>query len=391
MKKFLYTTIIAMGLGGNLSADNISAHKEFRGASNIQESQENWYRELRIDNWVKSGVSKKKIYSVLNRINSNNILRDKNNEFKPNHWTYEFTKEANKVLDEARSYEQLREASTLYLIASYPNLLTKHEINALNKSVDTYVKAEQLIANNVRKINMNGITGILHLPKEINKKLPVVLWTGGVDKPLVSHLSSIKKYFENEIAVITFDMPGAGLNINSITSIGNESLMHEKALAYVKSNVLFDSSKIAALSSSGAGVPLIEFTLNNPDLKAVVARCTLVDGVLTKPFLLDKLPLMSVQSFGKRIGADINNFDTYAEKTIPLSLKTKGYFDGKVYTDTPLLVINTKKDPVASPEDMKKTAKMSSKGIVKFFGEEGHCPNSSKAEEYIFNFINEYI
>lgn len=391
MKTLISSTILALSLTVSLQANNLENHTEFRGASGIEKSQETWYRELRINSWVKLGLEKEKIYAVLERINSGKTLRDETNEFKPKHWTYEFSKEAKKVYSKATTYKQLREASTLYLIASYPNLMSEHEIDALEKSLDIYVQAEQLKGNNVRKINMNGTPGILHLPKDDVEKLPVILWTGGVDKPLVTHLAKINRYIDEGKAVITFDMSGAGLNKNTVVTLGNEDEMHQNALNYVKENKIFDSSKIAVLGSSGSGVTLMEFAMKTPELKAVVARCAMVDGPLSKPQSLKHVPLMSAQAYGVRIGADINDLDSYGKFTIPLSLKTKGYLDGKTYMKTPLLVINTKKDPIAMPEDMQKTANMSSNGIVSFVGEEGHCPSLKEADDIIYNFINKNI
>jgi len=196
---------------------------------------------------------------------------------------------------------------------------------------------------------------------------------------------------KNGTAVITFDTPGAGLNSEIILQLGKESLAHEAALSYVKTDSRLDGSRIAALSQSGSGIALIEFAIDNPKLKAVVARCAVVDGILTKPHLLPHLPLMTTQSFGVRIGADINDFSSFGELTIPLSLKTKGYFDGKTRMNTPLLVINTAGDMVASAQDMQYTAALSSQGIVEFHGDDGHCPQGQEAKDSITNFLDKHI
>jgi len=389
MKRLTLITAIVSII--SLEANNLENHTQFSGINSLEKNQALWYRELRIKSWVQLGLEKENIYKVLKRINAGKELRDETNEFQVKNWTYEFTKEAQKIYNTAKTYQQLREASTLYLIASYPNLMTKHELIALEKSLDIYIQAEQLLGNNVKKIDMNGTTGILHLPKEKREKIPVVLWTGGVDKPLVTHLAKIQRYVNAGNAVITFDMPGAGLNINTVTSLGKEDAMHQNALKYVKENKIFDTSKISVLGSSGSGVSLMEFAIKTPELKAVVARCAMVDGPLSKPKALKHVPLMSAQAFGVRIGADINNLDSYGKLTIPLSLKTKGYLDGKHYINTPLLVINTAKDPIAMPEDMKKTAMISSNGIVRFVGKEGHCPSSKEADDIIYNFISNNI
>lgn len=389
------------------TATNIEGHQNFRGAELIVEGQENWYRELRLNSWVEMGVTEAEIAAVLTRIDSDKKLRDESNEDTEGHWTFEFSKEAQHFNLQANHVTGIaaatlyQKASTFWLIASYPNLHQANELVALNKSVDAYVQAATLRGENVEKVKLpledksispSYIIGLLHLPKiEANKKAPVTLWTGGVDKALVEHHGSLIDTVNNGTAVLTFDMPGAGLNNNIILELDKETEAHDAALAYVLNDDRLDNSRIAVLSQSGAGIPLMEFAIDNPELKAIVARCAVVDGVLTKPFLFPKLPLMTSQSFGKRIGADITKLDSFGELTVPLSLKTKGYFDGKARMDTPMLVINTSGDMVASAEDMQKTAALSTQGVVEFYGTDGHCPEGQEAADSITNFINDRI
>lgn len=387
------------------AATNIEGHQNFRGADLIVEGQENWYRELRMADWQKMGLTDKEISTVLSRIDSDKKLRDESNEDTKGHWTFEFSKEAERFNLQANQVTGIaaaalyQKASTLWLIASYPNLHQANELAALDKSVNAYVQAATLRGENVERVKLpltdksikpTYITGILHLPKG-TKKAPVVLWTGGVDKALVEHHHSLVDTVNNGTAVLTFDMPGAGLNSNIIFELGKETESHDAALAFVKNDSRIDNTRIAALSSSGAGIPLMEFGMKTPELKAIVARCTVVDGILTKPFLFPKLPLMTSQSFGQRIGADVTKLESFGELTVPLSLKTKGYFDGKARMNTPMLVINTSGDMVASAEDMQKTAALSTQGVVEFYGEEGHCPEGQEAADSITNFINDRI
>ena len=387
------------------STSNLDNHQKFRGAELIVEGQENWYRELRMSDWKEMGLTESEIAAVLTRIDSDKKLRDATNENTQGHWTFEFAKEAERFNLQANQVTGIaaadlyQKASTLWLIASYPNLHQANELAALNKSVDAYVQAANLRGENVKRVKLPladksispaYITGILHLPKG-TKKAPVVLWTGGVDKALVEHHHALTNTVNNGTAVLTFDMPGAGLNSNITFELGKETEAHDAALAFVKNNPRIDNARIAALSSSGAGIPLMEFGIKHPELKAIVARCTVVDGVLTKPFLFPELPLMTSQSFGQRIGADITKLDSFSELTVPLSLKTKGYFDGKSRMNTPMLVINTSGDMVASAEDMQKTAALSTQGVVEFYGTDGHCPEGQEAADSITNFINDRI
>ena len=388
------------------TTQNLDGHKNFRGAELIVADQEHWYRELRLDNWISFGVTHQEMAAVLDRINAGKTLRDQTNENTKGHWTYEFAKEAEKFNQQARSKASqvasilFQKASTMWMIASYPNLHNPNELAALENSVSAYIDMATLRGETVEKVQLPltdkklskpYITGLLHLPKGVSN-VPVLLWTGGVDKVLTEHYSKIRRYVESGYAVITFDIPGGGLNTETIIEPRKEHSSHQAALDYVQSDARLRNDHVSTLTSSGGGISLIEFAIRNDDkLSAVVARCAVVDGVLTKPFLFPKLPLMTSQSFGIRVGADINDLDSYGKYTIPLSLKTKGYFDGIPRMKTPLLAINTKDDVVASPEDMAKTAAISENGQVQFFGEKGHCPRGEAAEQAIFDFITSNI
>ena len=409
MKKLFIIVFIATSLAACSTSkpkidmtQNLDGHKNFSGAELIVADQEHWYRELRLDGWMSLGVTDQEISAVLDRINAGKTPRDQTNENTKGHWTYEFAKEAEKFNQQARSKSSqaasilFQKASTMWMIASYPNLHNPNELAALDNSVGAYIDMATLRGETVEKVQLPltdkelskpYITGLLHLPKGVSNA-PVLLWTGGVDKVLTEHYSKVRRYVESGYAVITFDIPGGGLNTETLIEPGKEHSSHQAALDYVQSDARLRNNNVSALTSSGGGMSLIEFAIRNDDkLSAVVARCAVVDGILTKPFLFPKLPLMTAQSFGIRVGADINDLDSYGKYSIPLSLKTKGYFDGIPRMKTPLLAINTKDDMVASPEDMVKTAAISENGQVQFFGEEGHCPRGEAAEQAIFDFI----
>ncbi|MEZ9418063.1 alpha/beta hydrolase, partial [Vibrio sp. 10N.286.49.E1] len=88
------------------------------------------------------------------------------------------------------------------------------------------------------------------------------------------------------------------------------------------------------------------------------------DGPIGKTETLKFIPRMSSDSFIARIGGDISDMSYFEQMAPQFSLNNKGLFDGKARIDVPLLAINTKKDPIAMPDDVKKTASLSSKGEV---------------------------
>ncbi len=396
MNKKTIALSILLGLTavGCASTDNMDAHSKFRGEQALEADQSQWFRELRMEDWEKV-VPKEEIREVLVRVNSGGKLRDFINDDEPGHWTYEFTKAADELAKSANDYDSYRKASMMYLIASYPNHMTPQEHKAVERSVETYLKAEALSTTiDVELVEMplptgGTITGLLHLPKGSNEPA-VILYTGGVDKILTEHRDSIEGLLEQGYAVLTFDIPGGGLNNNIRIELGKEDQAHQAALAYVKSDKRLNSKDVGALSSSGGGVPLMTFAINTPELKAVVARCAITTDVLTDTAVFHHAPLMSSMSYGYRLGiTNVNDLDSYGEWTIPLALMTKGYKED--VTDVPVLAINTKDDMVNPPAEMEYTAGLSTKGEVAYFGNSGHCPDGAEAELAITNFFDKYM
>lgn len=374
--------------------DNAEAHSNFRGEQALEADQSQWFRELRMEDWV-TIVPEQEIRAVLEQVHSGEPLRDYINNNEKGHWTYEFTQAADKLAKSANDYASFRKASMMYLIASYPNHMTDHEHKAIERSVEMYLKAEALSETiDVERVAMplaNGesITGLLHLPQ--NSTNPsVILYTGGVDKILTEHRVAIDGMLEQGYAVLTFDIPGGGLNNNIIIELGKEDQAHQAALAYVKSDKRLNSDNVGALSSSGGGVPLMTFAINTPELKAVVARCSVVTDVLTDTEVFHHAPLMSSMSYGYRVGVkDVTDLDSYGQWTIPLALMTKGY--EKDVTQVPVLAINTKDDMVNPPEEMQYTAGLSTRGEVAYYGNSGHCPDGEEAEKAITDFFDKYM
>ena len=146
-------------------------------------------------------------------------------------------------------------------------------------------------------------------------------------------------------------------------------------------------NKVAALSSSGGGVSIVRFAIENQNIKAAVSRCGLVNGPTGNTAILSMLPQMTLDSWATRIGANSMDIDDVSAKSTPHSLVGSGLLDGSILTNVPLLAINTHQDPVAPPADMLATAKASATGQVAFFGASGHCSNEPAASEFIANFI----
>lgn len=404
MKKLLLplliSSIFTFTAQAQPSESNVTSHASFK--NNLDLLQKDFYRGLRFDDWTKSGVTKSEITTVLQGIKGNGELRDQENLNSPMYWTYEFSQAADLLLQQAEEISEpqlastaFMKASTMYLIASYPNLKRPNELLALENAVNNYVKALKLSGDNVSLVKLalpdgDTVPGILHQPKQ-GSLFPAVIWSGGVDKTLIEHHESVSKLVKQGYAVLTSDMPGAGLDYKHALTIGELDISHQAAFQFLEANPNIDNNRIGVLGSSGCGPALLEFALKQPKLKAVVARCSLVDGPLRNDKLLEFIPSMSVDALIARLGGDPGDKDYYAKNATKYSLASRGYFNGVAKIDTPLLAINTHKDPVAMPADVENTAALSSQGKAVFFGKAGHCPDSEEASDYIISFLTQNI
>ncbi|MDB1126209.1 alpha/beta hydrolase [Vibrio algarum] len=401
MKKRLLTSIVATLLTSNVLAntENMTAHSAFK--AELASMQENYYRSLRLDDWIAMGMTEKDISTTMARLKANKegLLIDLNNPNTRGHWTYEFTKTAQNLEDQANTLNTptaYGRASTVYLVASYPNLHQPNEIAALDKAVDLYLKAAKLNGESVEKVDLKrfdnrSIPGLLHLPTNTKTNLPAIIWTGGVDKTLIEHKTDFKSLLESGYAVLTIDMPGAGLDYRNHLKLGEETASHDAAFAFLQNHPQIDRNRIGVLGSSGSGVALIPFAVQQTDLRAVVARCALVDGPIGKQATLKFIPDMSAHSFIARIGGDAGDMRYFKNMATKFSIANKGMFNGQLRIDTPILVINTKKDPVAPIEDMKRTAELSTEGEMFISDEVGHCPDSLEAQNKIIAFIKSNV
>ena len=401
MNKLLLAGVIGLALPSSAFAsdENMTAHTAFK--SNIAEMQSDYYRALRIEEWIAMGAQESDILGTMSRLKAtgDSKLLDTENLDAPGHWTYEFVQTA-KVLEQqavqAQTADSYQRASTAYLIASYPNLLQVNEISALEKAVDLYLQAASLRGENIQKVALTrfddrSIPGLLHLPKKANKPVPAIIWTGGVDKTLIEHRAEFQDLIDSGYAVLTLDMPGAGLDYKNHTQLDQLNASHQAAFEFLENNKNINKDRIGVLSSSGAGIALMDFAIKQPNLKAVVARCALVDGPIGQKETLKYVPRMSADSFIARIGGDAKDM-AYFEKHAPsYSMANRGILDGQARMSTPLLVINAKEDPVAPIRDMEKTAKLSSQGRVYVADEFGHCPDSKVAQDVMTQFLKQHI
>ena len=375
--------------------DNMVAHSSF--SDQLASMQDKYYRSIRLENWIEMGIAEEDISSTMSRLKADEKgqLVDVNNPNTKGHWTYEFTLTAKRleaIAMASNSPKAYDRASAAYLVASYPNLNRPNEILAMEKAVDMYLKAAEIRGENVEKVTLQrfdrrGIAGLLHMPKNVSNKVPAMIWTGGVDKTLIEHKKDFEDLLERGYAILTLDMPGGGLDYKNHLKIGEETVSHDAAMEFLQNHPMINKERIGAFGSSGSGISLLPFAIVQPQLKAVVARCALVDGPIKNEAKLRRLPKMSAHSLAARIGADVGDMGYLNLMAPKFSLANKALLDGQARTNTPILAINTKKDPVAPIKDVQSTAKLSTKGEVFISDEFGHCPDSDEAKSKILEFI----
>lgn len=426
MRKFFIKSILAVAIistYGCKSDETVNNYyqennqkEEVIDAPNYHFVEEDWYRDIRFSDWGKMGVSEELVTSVLSRINGQGgELRDETNLDQKGYWTYEFSQEANRILEKAIELddaELYKKASTLFGIASYPNLRRSHEIYAMDKALTYYITALEMEGDNIEKVSLTladgaSINGVLHMPTtSVSGKIPAMIWSGGVDKSLIEHRTAIDGVLRKGYAVLTLDMPGAGtdhkrsVKAKVIDDEGNviqtstEASSYQAAYNYLTTLNSINAEEIGILTSSGSGVSLFEFVLNGEHkLKAVIARCTLVDGPLTDLDLMKEIPAMSAHAMIARMGGDPGDITYFNKNASPLSLKTKGYFSGHddrtASLDIPILGINADGDPIASEQDLRNVVAFSyhENSNVVITDEFGHCPELPVAQDIIDDFI----
>jgi esterase FrsA len=379
--------------------DNLERHQNFRGEMlTTLVDQENWYRDIRSGSWEDSGLEPDRLIEILTMVaeqSDDTEIFDQDHEAWIQVWmsvAKDAEEKATNTSNQTKTKALYTEAYMAHMLASYPHNNAEITLREIEAAAQSYVKAGNVYrAGRVGRINLEvegvNTTALLHLP-EGGGPFPVVMWSGGIDVTMVEHQHHFEKYFEPEgVAFIAFDIPAVGLNQKIPFVPSKAAVVHHAVYTAIKNHSLLDENKVAALSTSGGGVSIVRFAIENQNIKAAVSRCGLVDGPLGNTAIFPMLPQMTLDSWATRIGANPMDFDDVAAKSTPYSLVVSGLLDGSILTNVPLLAINTHQDPIAPPKDMLATAKASATGQVAFFGASGHCPNEPAASEFIANFI----
>lgn len=383
--------------------ENLQRHKNFRADQlTTLVEQEKWYRDIRSASWIGHGLSEEALLRVLKEIvaaSGDAEIYDRDHAAWIEAWesaARAAQKAAEAAPDAATARALYTEAYLAYMIASYPHNDAALTTRMLEASVVNYIKAGTRSRDDrVQRIVISGdgfeSTALLHMPAG-DGPFPVIMWSGGIDVTLIEHGRMFDEYFEPRgYAMVMFDIPAGGFNQGMLLEPGMTAIMHHAVFRAIENHPQLDANRVGALSSSGGGVSIVNFAVENQKIRAAVSRCGLVHGPITDADKIAMLPQMTLDSWSTRVGADSSDLDDIVAKSAPHSLIDNGLLDGTIRTTVPLLAINTHRDPVATPNDMLATARVSETGQVAFFGRGGHCPRGKAAEQFVVDFLTSYV
>lgn len=371
---------------------------------------DHWYRDVRFGAWEHLGADADVMTATLAQIEQANGTRSNPAQpdtvvaLGPGHWLTEWSLVADETLasaqqaatagDHAAAHERFVQAAIYYNIASYPNLKTSAELEALQQSIDAYEQAGNHVDWTLEKVDVlvegKPVGAFIHLPEEASQPLPVVMVTGGIDVTLIEHYNYFRDHFNDAgVAMVTFDIPGTGASSDFLLDTNSEKI-HSAVLEFVSADDRFDPNRVAVFSSSMGGNPAVKLAVMEPGrISAVVNRCGAIHSMLVaSPNELGLLPDMTRDSFATRVGAsDLTNYREISTLAKPLSLVEQGILTDEIVTTVPILNVNTHDDPIFPPEDMLMVAHSSLGGEVVFSGAEGHCPEGAEHKAAVANWI----
>lgn len=367
----------------------------------------NWYHPIEPDMWVSVGGDRAVLDSVIGRISSAKGTRstpdqpDTITAFGDGNWMYEFLAagddamaRAQSASGEANQYAAYREAIVYYHIAGAPFQNTEANLDALDRSGKAYAKAATLLPGTFQsaKIPHDGRTfeAYLHLPTGAGPH-PILVMSNGSDQSKETALG----YFETElgpkgIGLLSLDMPGLG-DSNAYTSAdGKTEKLHVAAINWAKAHPSVDAQNIFVQGASFGGNAAARVFLGHPDLD--LGGVAYVCGPVHQPFLAPpevyaSFPVFTIDGVKARMDLEPDaSFEQLAEAVRVLSLEGHGLFSGEKI-DTPLLAINTNRDPVASIDDMNLVLARANDARTIIFDMEGHCPPHDAREAIISSWI----
>ena len=185
----------------------------------------------------------------------------------PGNWIYEWSLLAGSYFkqgralaeqgDSAAALKDLLKAVRYYSIASYPHLKNDELADQAQLLCNmAYREAGRLFKVPLKEIQVpfrgKSIQGYLHLPT-IDKPVPLVIVSGGIDSLQVDFLSLYLKYLEpNGIGMLSLDMPGIGY-AEHWPLVQDTSRLHQAVLNHLSEVAWVDHQRIAMVGFRLAG------------------------------------------------------------------------------------------------------------------------------------------
>jgi esterase FrsA len=193
--------------------------------------EEEWFREVRLEDWTTHGGDAAVMEAVLHRIQEATGERENPERFDtvispgPGNWITEWTTVAEEALSKAEAAQsggdsrtarsQFRAASVYFTVAAYPqHRETAREADAFRMAKDAYEKAARLGDWDFERLQVpfegGTFEAFFHLPKG-NGPFPVVITSGGIDFSKTENAMLFEKHLAPAgTAMVSLDNAGFG-------------------------------------------------------------------------------------------------------------------------------------------------------------------------------------
>ncbi|MBS2779942.1 esterase FrsA [Aeromonas salmonicida] len=345
-----------------------------------------WYRLLRRPTWAWQGADPVEVEQTLACIamgkgeRTHERYLDTIKGYVPGNWIYEWSLLAGSYFkkgralaeqgDSAAALKDLLKAVRYYSIASYPHLKNDELADQAQLLCNmAYREAGRLFKVPLKEIQVpfrgKSIQGYLHLPT-IDKPVPLVIVSGGIDSLQVDFLSLYLKYLEpNGIGMLSLDMPGIGY-AEHWPLVQDTSRLHQAVLNHLSEVAWVDHQRIAMVGFRLAGNVAARLAFIEPfKLRTVVCIGAGVNQVFTHQEMFARCPRMMRDGLANRLGADAAQWELLRTKCQVFSLKTQGLLGTR--TSVPILSIGHKKDFICPEQDVRALAAASHNGKAVVF------------------------
>jgi len=392
--KLLLSTAILSVASMTFSVMTVTAQEEpadFRG-----EGEGEWYHPLELEEWAELGADPAGLDALIERIGASTGPRvyaempDTQIDFEAGNWVYEWTQAGDAALANAQgsanpdeALASARAAIAYYHFASSPHTNDPNNRAALDLAGQAYNLAAKLLEQDIREVTIehNGtpFQAYVHLPHG-EGPFPVVVISNGSDQAKEMLLTYFLDHLdEQNIAMISLDLPGMGDSNAFDIRDGDTSKLHLAAVDWAKTQEAFDSNSIFIQGGSFGGHAAAQAFLKSADydLAGVITECPVLDKTAGFPAeVYGMLPPFSVDGVRTRLRLEPgSSLEEFADSFRVIQFEAQGLYETDPI-DTPLLAISTTDDPVADLEDLDHLLSFATQSQRIVLQEEGHCPDS---------------